>query len=403
MRAVKNFRIESQVAFALTLAAGLSFITCPAGCLARPATAEKLAQAVDVNQLLGEDATDDRKAAMRALITLKRVDEQSKHISKSVDNLASFLQATMLHLSYPIMLFDSYGGNPGVLATPNPKLYSGHFPEPRYKSVVDSVNKIASDIDSLENDLNVVFIAEDKEKIVRPLMDDIKTDVGVINKSFAAIQKQMKTKPGMDAVVMVEQLRDIGKQLSNIRSDIKTVFQLSNLKGSPKNDVDAIVQLRSLQKDAHWLGLAAQYLQENVKSMKPLDAIVRDAQWQGWLTLGVPDKDYTSLGKHPYNPAKVKLVNKRVKQIGDYIIAVNNDIGSIEVDGSSSKDLVSNLEEVMSDVQSRYKKIKSMTDSKNYDQPVIAKESEEITKDMKQVGKLHDKLVRSLVSGKSLL
>lgn len=340
---------------------------------------------------------------VKSLVSMGQIQRDSDRLSKDINDLSKFLQDSMIDVSYPVLL-PSVSTNPVTLAEPNFKIYSGHFPEARTKYVVSAVTSLGSLIAVVEEDMNSMEIPPDRADAIKPLLADAHEVMDSVKADYAVLYSQIASGGAIDAEVMAGKLIDMKRYLSTIDQDLAAIFRIVNLKNATPQTVQAIVGLKLFSRDAHWLGIIAQYVGDSAKQLSPLAAYVENAEDQGWMVMGPSMKQYSQIDRSPYAKAQVTELNKRLSQLSEYITAVNSDLQSLKDKDPSIVTDVDGIAAVVDDVSSRYQQIQdtlAKPPAKDLGS-VIYDQAQAMTDDMKQVEKLEHELADKLLGGNSI-
>ncbi len=339
---------------------------------------------------------------VKSLVDMGQIQRDSDRLSKDINDLSKFLQDTMIDVSYPVLL-PAVSTNPVTLAEPNFKMYSGHFPEARTKFVVSSVTNIGNLIAVVEEDMSNMDIPPDRADAVKPLLSDAHEVLDTVKSDYAILYTQINS-PTIDAEIMAGKLLDMKRYLATVDQDLTAIFRIVNLKNATPETINAIVGLKLFSRDAHWLGIIAQYLGDSAKQLSPLAAYVQNAEDQGWMVMGPSMKQYSQIERSPYAKAQMSELNKRMNQLSEYITAVNSDLQSLRKQDPSIAADVDGISAMVNDVQSRYQQIQNMitTPPTNDLGPLIYNQAQSMVDDMKQVDKAEHQLADKLVGNNSI-
>ena len=340
---------------------------------------------------------------VKSLVNMSQIQRDSDRLTKDINDLSKFLQDSMLDVSYPVLL-PTVSTNPVTLATPNFKIYSGHFAEARSKFVVSSVGNIGNLIAVVDEDMNSMDIPPEKADVIKPLLNDAQTVMDSVKKDYGVLYDQVTAGKTIDAEVMAGKLIDMKRYLATIDQDLAAIFRIVNLKNATPQTVDAVVGLKLFGRDAHWLGIIAQYLGDSAKQLSPLAAYVEDAEDQGWMVMGPSMKQYSQIERSPYAKAQIDELTKRLSQMNEYITAVDADLQSLRKQDPAIESDVDGIGSVVNDVKSRYEQIQNtlaQPPAKDLG-PVVYNQAQQISEDMKQVEKLEHQLADKLLGGNSI-
>lgn len=386
----------------------LSPIACFAQAVDLPANSIPTTIApADANQPEGHLPPDFFKRmegrVVKSLVSMGQIQRDSDRLSKDINDLSKFLQDSMIDVAYPVLL-PAVGTNPVTLATPDFKVYSGHFPEARSKYVVSAVTSMGSLIAVVEEDMNSMEIPPDRADAIKPLLADAQEVMDNVKSDYAVLYGQIASGGAIDAEVMAGKLIDMKRYLATIDQDLAAIFRIVNLKNATPQTVQAIVGLKLFSRDAHWLGIIAQYLGDSAKQLSPLAAYVEDAEDQGWMVMGPSMKQYSQIERSPYAKAQVVELNKRLSQLSEYITAVNSDLQSLKSKDPSIASDVDDIGAVVSDVASRYEQIQGTLKAPPAKDlgSVIYDQAQAMVADMKQVEKLEHQLADKLLGSSSV-
>lgn len=340
---------------------------------------------------------------VKSLVNMGQIQRDSDRLTKDINDLSKFLQDSMLDVSYPVLL-PAVGTNPVTLATPNFKIYSGHFAEARTKYVVSAVSNIGSLIAVVEEDMDSMDIPPEKADAIKPLIADAHEVMDSVKADYGVLYNQINSGGSIDAEVMAGKLIDMKRYLATVDQDLTAIFRIVNLKNATPQTIGAVVDLKLFGRDSHWLGIIAQYLGDSAKQLSPLAAYVQDAEDQGWMVMGPSMKQYSQIERSPYAKAQVDELNKRMAQLSQYITAVNNDLQALRKQDPAIESDLDNIGSVVSDVQSRYDQIQSTIASPPAKDlgPAVYNQAALIVDDMKQVEKLEHQLADKLLGGNSV-
>ncbi len=344
---------------------------------------------------------------VRSLVSLSQIQRVSDTLGGQINDLTKFLEDKMIDISYPVLL-PAISTYPVTLATPKFAIYSGHFTEQRTKYVVMSIQNIGNLLEVINGDVQSLDIPQDKAKDLEPLVADAENTMKAVMADYALISTQIGSSKAFDAEMTAAKLVDIRKFISTIDNDLKTIFRIINLKDSTPETVQVITQLRLFGRDAHWLGVIAQYLHDNATELDPLDAFVSDAQNQGWLVMGPQAKDYARIEHSPYIDMKMNDVKKRMVQMDEYIKAVQNNMQQLQAPAQkvpAAGEALGDLNGLVSDVNSRYQTLKQAVATGDLigQRKIIAEQAQGICKDMQQAGNAENKLAEKILGSNSVL
>lgn len=340
---------------------------------------------------------------VKSLVNMSQIQRDSDRLTKDINDLSKFLQDSMIDVSYPVLL-PAVGTNPVTLATPNFKIYSGHFAEARSKFVVNSVSSIGSLIAVVDEDMSSMDISPDRADLVKPLVADAQEVMDAVKKDYGVLYEQVVKGGAIDAEVMAGKLIDMKRYLATIDQDLAAIFRIVNLKDATPETVKAIVSLKLFGRDAHWLGIIADYVKDSSKQLSPLAGFVEDAEDQGWMVMGPSMKQYSQIERSPYSKVQMDEMNKRMTQLSEYITAVTADLTTLRAQDPAIVSDVDGISTVIDDVKNRYQQMQSTLQSPPAKDlgPVLYAIAQSISDDMKQVEKLEHQLADKLLGSNSV-
>lgn len=344
---------------------------------------------------------------VRSLVSLGQIQHVSDTLTGQINDLTKFLEDKMIDISYPVLL-PAISTYPVTLATPKFAIYSGHYAEQRTKYVVTAIQNIGNLLEVINGDVQSLDIPQDKAKDLEPLVADTENTMKAVMNDYNLIAAQIGSNKAFDAEMTAAKLVDIRKFIATIDSDLKTIFRIINLKDATPETVQVITQLRLFGRDAHWLGVIAQYLHDNATELDPLDAFVSDAQVQGWLVMGPTSKDYARIEHSPYIDMKMNDVKKRMDQLDEYIKAVQNNMQQLQVPAQkvpAAEQAMNDLSGLVSDVNNRYQTLKQAVATGDLigQRKTIAEQAQAISKDMQQASNAENKLAEKMLGSNSVL
>jgi len=355
--------------------------------------------AYDVPDELKDKVHDD---TVKALATLQIQGKDGQRIVKTVDHVIHDLQSSMLKLywSQPGPWFNQMGM---VVAAPNKQIYSGHFPEPRFKWIVKDVEHVAELLKLYEQGITSLYIPERKSEVVEALSDEIDSSMSNLATSAAQMQGAVAAGSDIDVEALTVTLYNIRNTIESIDLTLKTVFQIVNLKDDDPALARTLMDMRLFEINANSLKTAVKALNDNVSRLAPLPGVMYDATILGWSNF---KRIQGKLKDQPFLPADVSLVNKRLAQIGEYIDSANKNLKELKLPGNAPPAVagsVNDLSSLLADINTRYSSLKSQVSGNSVNQVGMIEECQGITKDLQQIEKVHTQVVHGIVDNNAIL
>ncbi len=344
---------------------------------------------------------------MKTLASLRFADEERQQITDVINQLSKSIESGMVQVSYPAII-PGISDNPITLATPDPKVMTGHFLEAHTKSTKAAVQYLSEELKLFDKYSKAIYVPEEKQAAVQPLVNDINNTMAYINSEFAIVQSQAE-RPGkdMDAEVVWVKLANIDNSLVTVEYDLKTIFQIVDLKKPQQDMVDQLVALRLLLRDSHWLKTSARHLGQSAKQLSPDALMLDDAINQGWLVFGGPQGGFKGLNlKEPYAPLTHTMIDKRMKEITEYTTAVKQCMDAFDIPpqyAEEFKPMVSGVQNALTSIEGARTTLLTEMTSKSPDRDKIEAATDLISQQAHLIGILGNQMTSRLLTGNTIM